>query len=160
MASKSKKKNLQLNLIIHVENVHQRPAALHESVTAYDARCSGGNTLLNAAGNAVPIPPGCLLAAVSDGHYVNLETSIGTRRVRSSFNEVSKQLDPSVFISINRGIIINIEKITDIKNGMVTLKGSPKGELVYPIRKGAYKKTAELFLRYTFSGLTGQNNDD
>ena len=43
---------------------------------------------------------------------------------------------------------------------MVTLKGSPKGELVYPIRKGAYKKTAELFLRYTFSGLTEPGSDD
>ncbi len=137
--------------------MHQRPAALGESITAYNSRCSG-RTLLTGPGNSVPIPLGCLLAAISDGHYVILETSVGTKRIRSSLREVADKLPPS-FMTVNRGIVVNMDMITDIEDGAVILKGSPKGELKYHIRKGAYKKTAEHYLRYRFSGLTGQTDD-
>lgn len=57
-----------------------------------------------------------------DGKYASISTTGGVSKVRKSLQQVYKELNAEEFIYIDRGFIVNIIHIMQVKDGMAVLK--------------------------------------
>ena len=57
-----------------------------------------------------------------DGKNANISTSSGTAKVRKSLQQVYEELSAKEFIFIDRGCIVNMIHVMQVKEGMVVLK--------------------------------------
>lgn len=51
----------------------------------------------------------------ADGNYARLHADAGTHLIRSSLSDLEAGLDPSVFLRIHRGAIVNLDRVTTIQ---------------------------------------------
>lgn len=62
----------------------------------------------------------------NNGHYINVVTVEGVKRVRGKVADYADGLKERDFVQIQKGIIINPEFINQIKSGVVVLKNDEK----------------------------------
>lgn len=102
----------------------------------------------------INILPADIMAAVSDGHYLNISLRDGTvLRSRMTMTELSRLLCPDPrFLSVNKGIILNADYIQVIEDRCCTLVNGTK----FPIRVRDCLKVEQALHDYNFAKLSSR----
>ena len=79
-----------------------------------------------------------------DGKNAAITTIFGCSKVRKSLQQVYEELDAEEFIYIDRGLIVNLIHIMQIKNGMAILKN----DIPLPVSRSHLQKVKEQIGRY------------
>lgn len=74
-------------------------------------------------GMLLRIPLSDLLCIEAEVHYLNLTLKKGSLRVRMPLKDIESRLESSCFIKINRGTLVNLDRIHSLDAGTVTLPG-------------------------------------
>ena len=79
-----------------------------------------------------------------DGKNASITASGGISKVRKSLQQVFEELDAEEFIYIDRGCIVNLIHVMQIKNGTAVLKN----ETALPISRAHLQEVKEQMNRY------------
>lgn len=74
-----------------------------------------------------------------DGKNAGITTAGGISKVRKSLQQVYEELDPEEFIYIDRGCIVNMIHIMQVKEGMVVLKN----DITLPVSRSHLQEVKE-----------------
>lgn len=61
------------------------------------------------------VPVASIRYLSADGNYVNIHTTEGEHRIRATITELHDLLDPSLFVRIHRGTVLNLEYVREIQ---------------------------------------------
>ena len=82
----------------------------------------------------------------NSGHYINISTVNGVQRVRGKVADYADMLKERNFVQIQKGILINMEFINQIRRGFVILKNNEKINISRE-RQDEVNRTVMRFLR-------------
>ncbi|MGN0513328.1 MAG: LytR/AlgR family response regulator transcription factor [Lachnospiraceae bacterium] len=82
----------------------------------------------------------------NSGHYINISTVNGVQRVRGKAADYADMLKERNFVQIQKGILINMEFINQIRRGFVVLKNNEKFNISRE-RQDEVNRTVMRFLR-------------
>ena len=135
-----------INIHVHVD--HRSSTGSGQKPDVQTANSSAQILKIVSGKKVFRIPYDSILAAQADGHYINVHTITETKRIRASFTALKGSLSDPRFICINKGTLVNLDHVIQISEGNVLLGNG----MTFSVRKGGYKKAAELYLQYRFGG--------
>lgn len=98
------------------------PAAIRDAVRLLELE-NGKTYTIRTNSRLEKIPYREILYIERDGKNAAITTETGVSKVRRSLQQVYEELDAEEFLYIDRGCIVNMIHILQIKNGMAVLKG-------------------------------------
>lgn len=119
------------------------PAAIKDAVKLIELE-EGKNYIIQTNSRLEKIPYKKIYYIDRDGKNANIVTEDGSSKVRKSLSQVYNELNTEEFIYIDRGCIVNIIHIMQIKDKMAVLKNGNS----LPISRSHLQKVKEQINRY------------
>ncbi|SFA76413.1 DNA-binding response regulator, LytR/AlgR family [Acetitomaculum ruminis DSM 5522] len=106
---------------------------------------------LNVSGMDIKILLEDIYSVLSDAHYLDFHTKNGkVLRCRMTGKQFLNLIDNDErFLAINRGIIVNMDKISEIKEGTIAMEGGD----VYPVQIKNSSKIIQAIQDYNFAKI-------
>ena len=97
------------------------------------------------------VPASLIVSAVARDHFVEISLDGGeSLRARMKFSEAEQVLlEHDGFISCNRGVIVNMSKVSAIEGGAFVMKDGSR----YPIRQSSLREITAAFSQHIISGM-------
>ena len=97
------------------------------------------------------VPSSLIISAVARDHYVEVRLYGGeSLMAKMKFREVEQMLlENDGFISCNRGVIVNMSKVSAIEGGVFVMKDGSR----YPIRQSSLREITAAFSQHIISGM-------
>lgn len=136
----------ELNVFRYVpkEELEKRlPAALGDVIRLLELE-AGKFYMIRTNSRLEKIPYREILYIEREGKNAGIVTGTGTSRVRKSLQQVFEELDSEEFIYIDRGCIVNMIHVMQIRDGMAVLKD----QIRLPVSRSHLQKVKEQINQY------------